>query len=159
MSWMVTATSWAPPRLQPDTWVIRGLSGASGEASDRERVLFLRALYAQGLCFVLSICTPALPCPPFGPPALAPATPIPAHPSFFPSIVTTIRHPISCLSPSGPGFSDLLIGKGRGDPPELSFPYPGTWGPAPWAFAASWARRGSVAAGGSRVCADRRFCR
>lgn len=72
MSWMVTATSWAPPRLQPDTWVIRGLSGASGEASDREGVLFLRGLYAQRLCFVLWICTPDPSLPPIWAPSPGP---------------------------------------------------------------------------------------
>lgn len=30
MSWMVTATSWAPPRLQPDMWVIGGLGAPVG---------------------------------------------------------------------------------------------------------------------------------
>lgn len=30
MSWMVTATSWAPPRSPPDMWVIWGLRGLVG---------------------------------------------------------------------------------------------------------------------------------
>lgn len=80
------------------------------------------------------------------------------HGPSSPSIIATARHPISCPSPSGPGFSDLLIGKGRGDALELSFPHPGTQGAIPWAFMSSRARREGIDVGGSPFWATRVFC-
>lgn len=123
MSWMATATSWAPPRLQPDTWVIWGAWGTGGEARDWERGSFLWGFSVFSASALLDApCLPsasALGLQVWPQPLLSPH-----GPSSSPSIIATARHPISCPSPSGPGFSDLLIGKGRGDALELSFPHP-----------------------------------
>ena len=135
-SWTVMATSWAPPRLLPDMWVIWGRRGLVG----RLWLVFPRHDYSPGVSVHRAL---AFPLERTSPPP--PPTPIHVNhrPQVWPSPALPLRHPcfsaatssplgsipISYPSPLGPAFSDLLIGKGRGGPPACPgafFPFPRT---------------------------------
>ena len=99
MSWMVTATSWAPPRLPPDMWVIWGLRGLVG----RLWLVFPRRVHSLGvfvhraLAFPLELASPPHPSShPYEPQAssLAPASPAPWTPLLLCSnLFTPGKHP------------------------------------------------------------------
>lgn len=101
--------------------------------------VFPRHFHSPGACVLSALAlpswallvTPLPPPPPIGlspRPQVWPQPHLPTrHPCFSPVASSLLGNiPISCPSPSGRAFSDLLLGKGRGGPPRAFFPFPRT---------------------------------
>lgn len=141
MSWMVMATSWAPPGSQPDMWVLSRLRGQVGGLPQGGCGFPLNVFIPQRLLSTAPLLCPLNLSSPPGPTChlyepqpggLVQPRLSPRHPCFSPDALSSPLRtvPISPRSPSGPSFSDLLIGEGRIDP--RAFPsLPGTWDQSP----------------------------